>query len=77
MSEKETPSTSSSVTKTYEERLEAVNVISKPLASKKSTKRAHKLVKKASAAKIIRRGVKEVVKGIRKNEKGICILAGE
>ena len=63
--------------KTYEERVEAVNLISQPLASKKSTKRAHKLVKKASSAKIIRRGVKEVVKGIRKNEKGICILAGD
>lgn len=70
------PKSSSAVTKTYEERIEAVNAISKPLASKKSTKRAHKLVKKASSAKIIRRGVKEVVKGIRKNEKGICILAG-
>ena len=65
------------VTKTYEERIEAVNAIAKPLASKKSTKRAHKLVKKASSSKIIRRGVKEVVKGIRKNEKGICILAGD
>lgn len=63
--------------KTYEERVEAVNAIAQPLASKKSTKKAHKLVKKASSAKIIRRGVKEVIKGIRKNEKGICILAGD
>ena len=63
--------------KTYEERIKAVNVLSQPLASKKSTKRAHKLVKKASSAKIIRRGVKEVIKGIRKNEKGLCILAGD
>lgn len=64
-------------TKTYEERIKAVNCISHPLASKKSTKRAHKLVKKAAAGKLIRRGVKEVIKGIRKNEKGICILAGD
>ena len=63
--------------KTYEERLEAVNAISQPLASKKSTKKAHKLVKKASSTKIVRRGVKEVVKGIRKGEKGLCILAGD
>ena len=63
--------------KTYEERVEAVNAIAQPLASKKSTKKAHKLVKKASSAKSIRRGVKEVIKGIRKNEKGICILAGD
>ena len=63
--------------KTYEERIEAVNAIAQPLASKKSTKKAHKLVKKASSAKIIRRGVKEVVKAIRKQEKGLCILAGD
>ena len=62
---------------TYEERCEAVNAISQPLASKKSTKKAHKLVKKAAAAKHIRRGVKEVVKGLRKGEKGVAILAGD
>lgn len=63
--------------KTYEERIEAVNMISHPLASRKSTKKAHKLVKKASSAKHIRRGVKEVVKGLRKGEKGLAILAGD
>lgn len=63
--------------KSYEERCEAVNVISQPLASKKSTKKAHKLVKKAASAKHIRRGVKEVVKGIRKGEHGVAILAGD
>jgi H/ACA ribonucleoprotein complex subunit 2 len=63
--------------KTYEERIKAVNAISQPLASKKTSKKIHKLVKKASSAKIIRRGVKEVIKGIRKNEKGLCILAGD
>jgi H/ACA ribonucleoprotein complex subunit 2 len=54
-----------------------VNVISKPLASKKTTKKIHKLVKKASSAKIVRRGVKEVVKALRKGEKGFCIIAGD
>lgn len=63
--------------KTYEERLDAVNVISEPLASKKSTKKAHKLVKKAAATKHIRRGVKELVKGLRKGETGLAILAGD
>jgi H/ACA ribonucleoprotein complex subunit 2 len=63
--------------KTYEERVEAVNVIAKPLACKKSTKKAHKLVKKAATAKRIRRGVKEVVKGLRKGEGGLCVLAGD
>lgn len=68
---------SSSGGKEYEDRIKAVNVISHPLASKKSTKKLHKLVKKASSAKYIRRGVKEVVKGLRKGEKGLAILAGD
>jgi H/ACA ribonucleoprotein complex subunit 2 len=63
--------------KTYEERIKAVNIICHPLASKKSTKKAHKLVKKAAQAKNIRRGVKEVVKGLRKGEQGLAILAGD
>ena len=54
-----------------------VSIISKPLASKKSSKKVHKLVKKASSAKVIRRGVKEVVKALRKGEKGFCIIAGD
>jgi H/ACA ribonucleoprotein complex subunit 2 len=66
-----------SSSKSYEDRVKAVNVISKPLANKKSTKKLHKLVKKASSIKHIRRGVKEVVKGVRKGEKGLCILAGD
>ena len=65
------------VTKTYEERCEAVNVIAHPLACKKSTRKAHKLVKKAAGIKHIRRGVKEVVKGIRKGESGLAIMAGD
>jgi H/ACA ribonucleoprotein complex subunit 2 len=66
-----------SSSKTYEERVKAVNCISHPLSNKKSTKKAHKLVKKASSIKHIRRGVKEVIKGIRKGEKGLAILAGD
>ena len=63
--------------KSYEDRVKAVNVISHPLASKKSTKKAHKLVKKAASQKQIRRGVKEVIKGIRKGETGLALLAGD
>ncbi len=51
--------------------------ISKPLASRKTTKRIHKLVRKASQAKFVKRGVKEVVKALRKGEKGFCVLAGD
>jgi H/ACA ribonucleoprotein complex subunit 2 len=54
-----------------------VSVIAKPLASKKLTKKIHKLVRKASQAKIVRRGVKEVVKALRKGEKGFCVIAGD
>ncbi len=54
-----------------------VSVIAKPLAPKKTTKKLHKLVKKASQAKFVRRGVKEVVKAIRKGETGFCIIAGD
>ena len=64
-------------TPTYEERCLAINIISSPLASKKSTKKAHKLVRKASQSKSLRRGVKELVKGIRKGDKGLAILAGD
>ena len=67
----------SATTKTYEERCKAVNLISQPLADKKHTKKLHKLVKKASSAKAVRRGVKEVVKGLRKGMKGLCIIAGD
>lgn len=62
---------------TYEERCLAINILASPLASKKSTKRAHKLVRKATQSKSLRRGVKELVKGIRKGDKGLAILAGD
>lgn len=44
--------------------------IAKPLAGKKLHKRLYKVVKKAAAQKMLRRGVKEVVKALRKGEKG-------
>ena len=67
----------SSAVPTYEERCAAINILASPLASKKSTKRAHKLVRKASQAKCLRRGVKELVKGLRKGDRGLAILAGD
>uniref|UniRef100_A0A7S2UX33 H/ACA ribonucleoprotein complex subunit 2 n=1 Tax=Fibrocapsa japonica TaxID=94617 RepID=A0A7S2UX33_9STRA len=63
--------------KSYEERMKAVSVIAKPMAPPKLTKKMHKLVKKASKAKCLRRGVKEVVKSLKKKEKGLCIIAGD
>jgi H/ACA ribonucleoprotein complex subunit 2 len=63
--------------KEYEDRIKAVNAIAHPLASKKTTKKLYKLVKKAASAKHVRRGVKEVVKGLRKGEKGLAVMAGD
>ena len=54
-----------------------VSVIAKPLASESTTKKLHKLVRKASQSKFVKRGVKEVVKALRKGEKGFCIIAGD
>merc|ERR1712137_1143325 len=51
--------------------------IAKPLADDKSTKKLLRLTKKASKDKQLRRGVKEEVKAVRKNEKGLCIIAGD
>mmetsp|Transcript_22360 Transcript_22360/g.37396 ORF Transcript_22360/g.37396 Transcript_22360/m.37396 type:complete len:146 (+) Transcript_22360:97-534(+) len=61
----------------YDEKVKHISAIAKPLASRKTTKKLHKLVKKASQAKFVRRGVKEVVKALRKGNKGFCIIAGD
>jgi H/ACA ribonucleoprotein complex subunit 2 len=63
--------------KSYEDRIKACSPIARPMASKKQTKKLHKLVKKGAGAKCVRRGVKEVVKGLRKGVKGICVIAGD
>eukprot|EP00270_Netrium_digitus_P016937 TRINITY_DN613_c0_g1_i2.p1 TRINITY_DN613_c0_g1~~TRINITY_DN613_c0_g1_i2.p1 ORF type:complete len:164 (+),score=37.38 TRINITY_DN613_c0_g1_i2:44-535(+) len=51
--------------------------IAKPLASKKLNKKVLKIVKKAAKTKQLRRGVKEVVKALRKGQKGLCVIAGD
>ena len=63
--------------RSYEELVTLVSCIAQPLASKKLTKRLYKVVKKAQKAKKLKRGVREVVKGLRKDEKGVVILAGD
>ncbi|XP_039141536.1 H/ACA ribonucleoprotein complex subunit 2-like protein [Dioscorea cayenensis subsp. rotundata] len=50
--------------------------IAKPFAGKKLCKRTLKLVRKASESKCLKRGVKEVVKSIRRGNKGLCVIAG-
>ena len=54
----------------YESKLKFISVIAKPLADEKLCKRVLKLCKKATKRKAIRRGVKEVVKALRKKAKG-------
>lgn len=61
----------------YEKRMSAVLPFAHPLASKKLNKKVLKTVKKASKAKHVKRGVKEVVKALRKGEKGLVIIAGD
>ena len=45
-----------------------VSIVAVPLAGKKLTKKLSKLCKKAAASKILKRGVKEVVKALRKGD---------
>ena len=61
----------------YEKDCLYINKIAQPLAPRKTNKKVHKLVKKASQAKCVKRGVKEVVKALRKGEKGFCVIAGD
>eukprot|EP00245_Coleochaete_scutata_P010015 TRINITY_DN3433_c0_g1_i1.p1 TRINITY_DN3433_c0_g1~~TRINITY_DN3433_c0_g1_i1.p1 ORF type:complete len:199 (+),score=82.25 TRINITY_DN3433_c0_g1_i1:110-706(+) len=53
-----------------------VSIIAKPLAGKKLNKKCLKLVKRAGELKLLKRGVKEVVKSIRKGQSGLCFIAG-
>ncbi|CAM8911271.1 hypothetical protein QQ045_033081 [Rhodiola kirilowii] len=54
----------------------ALAPISKPLAGKKLCKKTLKLVRRAAEHKCLKRGVKEVVKSIRRGNKGLCVVAG-
>jgi H/ACA ribonucleoprotein complex subunit 2 len=51
--------------------------IAVPLAKDKLLKKTLKLVKKASKDKKVRRGVREVQKALKKQQKGMCIIAGD
>merc|ERR1711964_476128 len=47
-----------------------------PLADPKLSKKLFKCIKKATKSKQVLRGVKEVVKAVRKGTKGLCVIAG-
>ena len=55
----------------------AILPIAKPLADDKLCKRVLKLARSATARKQVKRGVKEVVKALRKGASGVCVLAGD
>mmetsp|Transcript_36245 Transcript_36245/g.26898 ORF Transcript_36245/g.26898 Transcript_36245/m.26898 type:complete len:142 (+) Transcript_36245:36-461(+) len=54
-----------------------VSPIAEPLASEKLQKKLLKITKKALKGKMVRRGVKETVKAIRKDQKGFCVIAAD
>lgn len=55
-----------------------LNVIAKPLADEKLTKRLFKLIKKSSVKKDkLARGLRNVQTRIRKGDTGLCVLAGD
>ncbi|KAG0148220.1 hypothetical protein CROQUDRAFT_655129 [Cronartium quercuum f. sp. fusiforme G11] len=57
--------------------IDALSPIAHPLADKKLGKRVLRTVKKGSKHRFIKRGVKEVVKALRKGEKGLVVMAGD
>merc|ERR1712223_197514 len=62
----------------YEDRLEFVSVIAKPMATKKLAKKLYKCIKKGMKHKThVRNGLKDVQSRIRKGEKGIVVFAGD
>merc|ERR1719508_697415 len=62
----------------YEDKLDYVSVIAKPMASKKLTKKVYKVIKKGSKHKtFVRNGLKDVQSRIRKGETGIVVFAGD
>merc|ERR1711899_259544 len=62
----------------YEDRLEFVSVIAKPMASRKLAKKLYKCIKKGMKHKThVRNGLKDVQSRIRKGEKGIVVFAGD
>ena len=72
-----TPSKSKENDDDEEGELRPVCAIAKPLADIGFHKKILKVVKKASKYKQVKRGVKEVVKALRKDTKGLCVIAGD
>ena len=54
-----------------------VSPIAEPLAGEKLEEKLYKLTKKFISLKLVKRGVKEVGKSIRKGHKGLVIMAAD
>ncbi|KAH3788475.1 H/ACA ribonucleoprotein complex subunit 2-like protein isoform X2 [Dreissena polymorpha] len=61
----------------WEQKLKNMNAISKPLASRKLTKKLCKAIKKANGLKQTVKGIREVQKAVRKGGKGLVVFAGD
>lgn len=62
----------------YDDKLNFVSVIAKPMASKSQAKKLYKLIKKAAKEKtFLRAGLKDVQRRVRLGERGICVIAGD
>nr|CAG4644476.1 EOG090X0JRW [Lepidurus arcticus] len=62
----------------YEEKMNFMSPIAKPVATKKLAKKLYKLIKKASKQKTyLRSGLKDVQRQVRKGETGLMIFAGD
>lgn len=59
------------------ESMQHLAIIAEPLAKGKACRRLLRSIKKCIKAKVLKRGVKEVTKAIRKGEQGIVIIAGD
>ena len=62
----------------YARLCEGVNPIASPMAGRKVAKKIYKLLQSAKNDKVanMRQGLAEVMKGLRKNETGLVVLAG-
>ena len=63
--------------KSWEEKIAYLSPISKPLASRKLTKKIYKTVKKAYKLKQLDIGLLNVQKSIRKGGRGLLVMAGD
>uniref|UniRef100_A0A182TQ25 H/ACA ribonucleoprotein complex subunit 2 n=1 Tax=Anopheles melas TaxID=34690 RepID=A0A182TQ25_9DIPT len=62
----------------YEDKVRNASAIAQPMASKKLTKKVHKLIEKASKQKnFLRNGLKDVQIRLRKGETGLVVFAGD